>query len=181
MEKKIMNNDFRDWILFDGVDGENFIFDISKHNDFINNLDEFSKVRFKLALKEMLMNNTLLEYKKNKIYLLTSLGRQVLENGSFSAWSPQINSDLNINEKFSKNLELSKRATYITICIAFGSMIILAAQTYLTTLPTIVRIEKESTLTKKLEQKLQEINTELNKRNEILKNSLKKEHSKLSK
>ena len=141
MNTEIMNNDYRDWILFNGVDDDNFVFDISKHSDFINNLDEIGKARFKLALKEMLMNNTLLEHKKDKIYLLTSLGRDVSENGGFSTYNPRISSELNINEQFSKNLDLNKRATYITIGVAIVTMIILAIQTFLQTKPSIVKID----------------------------------------
>lgn len=181
MNEEIPNNDFKDWILFYGIDDENYVFDLSKHNDFINNLDEIEKARFKLALKEMLMNNTLLEHKKNKIYLLTSLGREVLESGSFSTWNPRINSELNINEKFSKNLELNRTATYITIFVAIGTMIVLIVQTYLSTRPSIIQIDKESSLTKKTEQELQKMNTILRQHYQPSKDSLKKVHHKIIK
>ena len=174
MNTENFNNDYRDWILFYGVDDDNFIFDISKHTDFINNLDEIGKARFKLALKEMLMNSTLLEHKKDQIFLLTSLGKAVKEEGSFSAYNPHISSELNINEQFSKNLEINKRATYITVCVAVATMIILAIQTFLQTKPSIVKIDTESALTKKLEQELQETNTILRHHYQTSKDSLKK-------
>jgi hypothetical protein len=175
MSTEIMNNDYRDWILFDGVDDDNYVFDISKHSGFINNLDEIGKARFKLALKEMLMNSTLLEHKKNQIFLLTSLGREVRENGSFSAYNPHISSELNINEQFSKNLDLNKRATYITVGVSIVTMFILSIQTFLQTKPSIVKIDTESALTKKLEQEVKETNTILRHHYQTSKDSLKKE------
>jgi len=175
MSTEIMNNDYRDWILFDGVDNNNYVFDISKHSDFINNLDGIGKARLKLALKEMLMNNTLLEHKKDQIYLLTSLGREVSENGGFSGYNPHISTELNINEQFSKNLALNKRVSQITIGVAISTMIILGIQTYISTKPSIVKIDTESTLTKKIEQGVQETNTILRRHYQQLKDSLKKE------
>ncbi|MFV8336632.1 hypothetical protein ACNQF7_11200 [Flavobacterium sp. RSP29] len=173
------NNDYRDWILSYGVDDDNYVLDISKHSDFINNLDEIGEARFKLAIKEMLMNNTLSEHKKDKIYLLTSLGREVLENGGFSGYNPHISSELNINEQFSKNLDISKRATKITICVAFGTLIVLMVQTYLSTLPSTIRIEKEQkskTKSKpKPKPKTQELESNLHSHYQTSKDSLKKE------
>ena len=175
MSTEIMNNDYRDWILFKGIDDDNFVFDISKHSDFINNLDEIGKARFKLALKEMLMNNTLLEHKKDKIFLLTSLGKAVREEGSFSAYNPHISSELNINEQFSKNLDINKRATYITVGVSIVTMFILSIQTFLQSKPSIVKIDPELAVTKKLEQELQETNTILRHHYPSSKDSLKKE------
>ncbi|MFV8324494.1 hypothetical protein [Flavobacterium sp. ZS1P14] len=181
MNNEILNNDYKDWILFDGVNRENFVFDISKHSDFILSLDDINKARFKLALKEMLMNNTLSEYKKDKIYLLTSLGREVLDAGTFSSFNPRINSDLNINEKFSKNLELNKRATKITIGVAIGTMIILIIQTYISTKTSTIRIEKELPINKELQKELRGINNTLYLLRPILADSLNKERQKQTK
>ncbi|RVT76441.1 hypothetical protein EOD40_08005 [Flavobacterium sufflavum] len=175
MNTEIPNNDYRDWILFYGVDNKNFVFDISKHSDFINSLDEIGKARFKLALKEMLLNNTLTEHKKDKLFLLTSLGKFISENGGFTSINLQTNSELNINEKFSKNLEINKQATYITVGVSIITMFILGLQTFLQTQPSIVKIDTEPTLTKTLELEVQETNTILRHHYQPLKDSLKKE------
>lgn len=175
MNTENFNNDYRDWILSYGVDNKNYVFDISKHSHFINNLDEIGKARFKLALKEMLMNNTLLEHKKDKIYLLTSLGREVSENGGFSGYNPKISSELNINEQFSKNLELNKRTTYATLGVSVFTMFILLVQTVIQSKTPTVKIKTEATLTKNIEQELKEINTTLRLHHQTLKDSLKKE------
>lgn len=170
-----MNNDYRDWILFEGVDNKNKVFDISKHSNFINSLNEIEKARFDLALKEMLMNGTLFEHKKNQIFLLTSLGKFVYDTGSFSGVNLFINSELNINEKFSKNLDLNKKATKITIGIAIGTLIVLIVQAYISTLPSTIRIDKESILTTKPKQKTQELESNQQIRSQTSKDSLKKE------
>ena len=175
MNTENFNNDYRDWILFYGVDDDNFVFDISKHTDFINNLDEIGKARFKLALKEMLMNSTLLEHKKDQIFLLTSLGKAVKEEGSFSAYNPHISSELNINEQFSKNLDLNKRTTYITVGVAIGTLIVLLVQTYISTLPSTIRIEKEQKSKTKSKPKTQELQSNLQSHYQTSKDSLKKE------
>lgn len=174
MNKNTDYDYFKDWILNEGINRENYVFDISEHKDYISKLNEVERSRFKLALKEMLMNNTLLEHKKEKIYILTSLGNWVLNNGGFSAYNPSISSELNINEKFNKNLELNKRVMYSTLAISILSMIFLGIQTYLSTKPVTIKIDRESKLPKKLEKELNKINSKLNYLNP-LKDSLKKQ------
>ena len=181
MSTEIPNNDYRDWILFKGVDDDNFVFDISKHSNFINSLNEIEKARFDLALKEMLMNGTLFEHKKNKIFLLTSLGKAVSEEGTFSAYNPHISSELNINEQFSKNLDLNKRTTYATLGVSIITMFILSVQTFIQSKNPTVHIKTEASLTKNIEQELKELNTTLNLHHQTLKDSLKKELHTLTK
>jgi hypothetical protein len=128
------NGDYRDWILF--KIGEDGIYDESKFEAHIVALDNIQRVKYRLALEEMLMNGSIYHIPKTRTYLLTSLGQRVKEAGSFSCYSPSISPELNLNEKFSKNVKVNNNATRITVGVAIGTLIALIIQVLISAFKT---------------------------------------------
>ena len=177
---EVPNNDFRDWILWK-VDNDTLVYDESIHSDEINNLSKIQKARYDIALEEMLMSGALYKVPKESKYILTSLGKEVLENGSFTVWSPKISSDLNLNKKFSKSERTSNIATKISVGVGIGTLLVLIAQVVIDliipkTIQGRVQVQTEETLN----QELQSLKTKMDSQTVSL-HSLEVEYHKISK
>lgn len=88
-KKSIPNNDFRDWILWN-VDNETYIYDETQFKEDIKKFDKLQKIRYNIAIEELLMNGSFYKVPKESKYILTSLGREVLKIGSFQSYSPKV-------------------------------------------------------------------------------------------
>lgn len=173
----IPNNDFRDWILWN-VDNETYIYDETQFKEDIKKFDKLQKIRYNIAIEELLMNGSFYKVPKESKYILTSLGREVLKIGSFQSYSPKISSDLNINKKFSKSQKISTRATNISVGVGIGTLIVLIVQIYINvTLPTYIEGKVIIKSSDSLEQELQIIRTKLESQNSII-HTLKDEYHK---
>ena len=177
---EVPNNDFRDWILCK-VDNETLVYDESVHIDEINRLNKVQRTRYNIALEEMLMSGALYKVPKESKYIMTSLGKEVLDNGSFTVWSPKISSELNLNKKFSKSERTSNIATKISVGVGIGTLLVLIIQVVIDVkLPKTIQGRVQVQIEETLNQELQSLKTKIDSQTVSLR-YLEDEYRKISK
>lgn len=139
---------YREVILFAAIENGNCI-DDNKIIKLQEGLSDVEKEKFRVEFEEMFENQTLSKSKKIKgLYLVTTLGKMVAEEGGFNVMrlpvfsktekekslsedkSELVESLLITNKKYSESLRANKVTQGISIGVAIGGFLALCVQIY---------------------------------------------------